>query len=376
MYAFIIGLILCVSTANADVVKPALIEISANVDGTVSLEIRASVEALLTGINGRYKNTTEAPNADEYDELRKLPSEELQLRLNSFVPQLLDSIWLHADTQPVQLKLGTVEIPAAGYVKVPRISVLHLSGSLERSAESLQLYYPTAFGESAVRVRQVNAVDEQWHWSEWQWIRDDEPTAPYSLTEVFTQRPALTVIADYISIGFKHIIPWGLDHILFILGLFLLSNRLKPLIWQVTMFTLAHTITLGLGMAEIFSLPARLVEPLIALSIAWVAVENIINRGLNRMRLVVVFAFGLLHGLGFASVLADFGMPNDRFLSALVGFNIGVEIGQLAILLTGYLLLSKWFGDRVWYRRLIVIPSSLLIAGIGLYLTWERIALV
>ena len=383
LYAFqaiVTSLLLCLTlftaVANADVVKPALIEISADVNGTVTLEIRASVEALLTGINGRFKNTKEAPNAEAYDALRVLESDKLRDKLRAFESQLLDAIWLHADQKPVSLTLKNASIPEPGYVKVPRISVLTIIGELPLSASSLQLYYPAKFGDSAVRVRQVDEANQKWHWSEWQWIRNDEVTQPYSLTEVFTRRPAMQVIAEYISIGFAHIIPLGLDHILFILGLFLFSNRLKPLLWQVTMFTLAHTLTLGLSMAEIISLPARVVEPLIALSIAWIAVENIFNRGLKRGRLAVVFAFGLLHGLGFASVLADFGMPSDAFVTALIGFNIGVELGQVAILLAGYLLLSKWFGEHDWYRTYVVVPGSLAIAAIGLWWTFERVVLV
>lgn len=361
--------------ARADVVKPALIEISADVSGRVSLELRASVEALLTGINAEYKNTQDSPNAEAYDALRVLEADALREQLQPFEATMLDAIWLRADDQLVPLQLAAVDIPAPGYVKVPRISVLELHGELPRDARALQLYYPAAFGDSAVRVRQVDAANEKWHWSEWQWVRSDAPTTPFSLTEVFTQRPAHQVVIEYIGIGFEHIIPLGIDHILFIVGLFLFSNRLTPLLWQVTMFTLAHTLTLGLSMAEIVSLPARVVEPLIALSIAWIAVENLWQRGLQRGRLAVVFAFGLLHGLGFASVLSDFGMPDDAFVSALIGFNIGVELGQVAILLVGYLLLSRWFGERPWYRPVVVVPGSLAIAAIGLWWTWERVML-
>jgi len=369
------SLIQVLSPAGADVVKPALIEISANVNGEVELELRASVEALLTGINARYSNTQEAPTAAEYDQLRVLEAEQLRIKLQPFKKQMLDRIWLHADGQSIELSLQGAKIPSPGYVKVPRISVLTLKGQIPRSANTLQFYYPAAFGDSAVRVRQVDEANKKWHWSEWQWIRSDEPSEPFSLTEVFTQRPVYQVVLEYIGIGFAHIIPLGLDHILFILGLFLFSSRLKPLLWQVTMFTLAHTLTLGLSMADIVSLPARVVEPLIALSIAWIAIENIFNRGFKRGRLVIVFCFGLLHGLGFASVLSDFGMPSEAFLTALIGFNIGVELGQLAILLTGYLLMSKWFGERDWYRNVVVIPGSLTIAAIGLFWTWQRVML-
>ena len=183
------------------------------------------------------------------------------------------------------------------------------------------------------------------------------------------------MITEYTAAGFDHIIPQGLDHILFVLGLFLFSTRMRPLLWQVTMFTIAHSITLAMAMTGMIELPARIVEPLIALSIAYVGIENIWHRRLHKSRLVLVFAFGLLHGLGFASMLADFGMPDDAFVTALITFNVGVELGQLAVILVAFLAIGLWFGGKPYYRRLVVIPGSLMITLVGLYWTWERLSL-
>ncbi|MBT8438460.1 MAG: HupE/UreJ family protein, partial [Gammaproteobacteria bacterium] len=144
-------------------------------------------------------------------------------------------------------------------------------------------------------------------------------------------------------------------------------------LWQVTMFTIAHTITLGLSMNGVINLPANIVEPLIALSIAYIGFENIWHKSLHNSRLILVFAFGLLHGLGFASVLQEFGMPDDAFITALISFNIGVEIGQLAIILLGFLTVGFWFRNRDWYRNLVIIPGSAMIALTGLYWTYDRI---
>jgi hydrogenase/urease accessory protein HupE len=191
---------------------------------------------------------------------------------------------------------------------------------------------------------------------------------------VFNPPGFLDVVHEYLGAGFDHIIPRGLDHILFVLGLFLFSARIRPLLWQVTMFTIAHSITLAMAMTGVLELPARVVEPLIALSIAYVGVENIWHRRLHRSRLLLVFGFGLLHGLGFASMLADFGMPEDAFLTALIAFNIGVELGQLVVILLAFLAVGLWFGNRPYYRRLVVIPGSLLITLTGLYWTWERLS--
>jgi hydrogenase/urease accessory protein HupE len=357
----------------ADVVKPALVEISVNTNGTYRIEVRASIEALLTGINARYTNTQDAPNAGEYDALRVLQAAELATAFKPFEAEFTRQVELGFDAEQVPLAVTRVEIPEPGYPRVPRISVIYLEGKVDRSVASITWYYPARFGDNAVRVRQIDAGNEKWHWSEWQWLRKDEHSEPFSLTEVFTRRPVSAVIKTYIVLGFEHILPRGLDHILFILGIFLLSVHLRPLLWQVTMFTVAHTLTLGLSTAGVVSLPASIVEPLIALSIAYIGIENITAHSLHKSRLVIVFCFGLLHGMGFASVLSDFGMPANAFLTALISFNVGVELGQLAVILLAFFAVGLWFRNKPWYRKAIEIPCSLAIAITGLYWTWDRI---
>ena len=176
----------------------------------------------------------------------------------------------------------------------------------------------------------------------------------------------------YLELGFTHIIPLGLDHILFVISLFLLSPKLKVVIWQATAFTIAHSITLGLAMYSIITPPAHIIEPVIALSIMFVAIENIITDKLKTSRVIIVFMFGLIHGMGFASVLTDLGLPKDKFFTSLITFNVGVELGQISIILLAWILVGKWFSDKVWYRKRIVIPVSAIIAVIGLYWTIER----
>ncbi len=372
--------ILCLSlgllaSAQADIVKPALVEISANTNGEVNIEVRASIEALLTGINAQYKNTQDAPTAEEYDELRVLQAEQLQEEFEPFKQEFLREIFLKADDVVVPLEIVDVSIPEPGYTKVPRISVINLRGKLDQSVTRLQWYYPASFGDNAVRVRQVDEENELWHWSEWQWLRKDQPSEPFSLEEIFTRRPITEVVLSYMFIGFEHIVPKGTDHILFILGIFLLSTRMRPLLWQVTMFTVAHTLTLALSMKGIINLPSSIVEPLIALSIAYVGIENIFAHSLHKSRLVLVFLFGLLHGMGFAGVLAEFGMPPNAFATALISFNVGVELGQIAVIVMAYLAIGLWFRTKPWYHQFVTIPGSLIISAIGLYWTWDRIVL-
>jgi hydrogenase/urease accessory protein HupE len=360
--------------ATADIVKPALVEISVFAEGRFRVEIRASIEALLTGINSQYQDTTQAPTAEEYDRLRELEAPDLRTKFEPFQQEMLQAIELRLDDVRADTAITEVDIPVPGYTKVPRISLIVLEGAIPTDTRELSWYYPAAFGDNAVRVRQVDEANEQWHWSGWQWIRDDERSTPFSLREVFRTPGLLDVVTEYVGAGFDHIIPDGLDHILFVLGLFLLSTRVRPLLWQITMFTIAHSITLALAMTGLVELPARVVEPLIALSIAYVGVENVWHRKLHKSRLVLVFGFGLLHGLGFASMLSDFGMPPNAFASALISFNVGVELGQLAVIGLAFATLGLWFGGRSDYRELIVIPGSLVISAVGLYWTWERIS--
>jgi hydrogenase/urease accessory protein HupE len=190
---------------------------------------------------------------------------------------------------------------------------------------------------------------------------------------------AVKVFFIYVKLGFDHILPKGLDHILFILGLFLFSARLKPLLYQVTAFTLAHSITLALSIYGVFSLPSHIVEPLIALSIVYVAFENIVKTQSDSnksyaWRPLVVFAFGLLHGLGFAGVLSQLGLPQGDYLLGLLAFNIGVELGQLAVIAMAWLLVFRIYRCN-WYANRIIIPCSIFIALVGLYWSIERIFL-
>ena len=142
---------------------------------------------------------------------------------------------------------------------------------------------------------------------------------------------------------------------------------------QVSAFTIAHSITLGLSLYGVVSLPSAVVEPLIALSIAYVAIENLVTLELKPWRLALVFMFGLLHGLGFAGVLRELGLPREEFLTGLLTFNLGVEGGQLTVIAIACLVVAP-FVKRGWYRQRVVIPASLVIAAIGIYWTLTRLS--
>ena len=136
---------------------------------------------------------------------------------------------------------------------------------------------------------------------------------------------------------------------------------------------MAHTVTLGLSMYKVINPPTNIVEPLIALSIMYVALENIISPKLKTGRIGVVFLFGLVHGMGFASALGQLGLPQNSYFTSLLMFNVGVELGQLTVILAAFFLLAKWFGNKPYYRKAIVIPLSAIITIIAAYWAAERI---
>ena len=177
----------------------------------------------------------------------------------------------------------------------------------------------------------------------------------------------------YVKLGYEHILPLGLDHILFVLCLFLLNPKLKPVLWQATAFTVAHTVTLGLSMYKIINPSTDVVEPLIALSILYVALENIFSTKLKATRIGVIFLFGLIHGMGFASALGQLGLPQNAYFISLLMFNLGVEFGQMTVILAAFFLLAKWFGNKPYYRRAIVVPLSVTISLIASYWVVERL---
>jgi len=246
-------------------------------------------------------------------------------------------------------------------------SVVRLTAPVPPAADRFAFRYGLSLGTYALNLQVGDGAVET------QWIVGGETSQAISLSSPASPLRRVDVARQYLALGFTHIVPHGLDHILFVLGIFLLSSRWRSVVAQVSTFTLAHSITLALTMYGIVSLPAKVIEPMIALSIVYVAIENLIVGELKPWRLALVFSFGLLHGMGFAGVLRDLGLPRPQFLTALVSFNVGVEAGQLAVIAVAFAAVAYWQRSGTTYRRLIVQPASLLIALIGLFWTVQRV---
>lgn len=325
------------SPVSAHEVLPSIADMTQEGD-SLTFDMRLNLESFIAGIDQtEVADTNAAPQADRYDELRALSPVDLSARFDAFWPTMADNITVLADGVAVVPQNPVAIMGETGNTEIVRASNLAFDAVLPAGTQKVQIGWAPEFGVLVLRQMGVD-------------VPYDGYLEAGALSDEITlaggdQASGWQTFVRYIPIGFDHIVPKGLDHILFVLGLFFLSARMRPLLTQVSLFTLAHTITLALAALGYVVIPGSIVEPLIAASIVYVAVENIFMKNLSPWRPFIVFGFGLLHGLGFASVLAEFGLPESAFVPALIGFNIGVEVGQLAVI--AVMFLCVWQALRV-----------------------------
>jgi hydrogenase/urease accessory protein HupE len=183
-------------------------------------------------------------------------------------------------------------------------------------------------------------------------------------------RSGPTRLTGFFRLGVEHILT-GYDHLLFLTALLLRGGGTGSLLKIITAFTAAHSVTLALAALGIVTLPDRLVEPLIAASIVWVALENVVRRDVRSTRWIVSFAFGLVHGFGFAAALDPLALPAPRLALALLGFNLGVEAGQACVVVALVPLLAA-LQHAAWAPR-VIRAASIVLALVGLAWLVERL---
>ena len=362
-------------SADAHQLRPAIVNLEFTQNGWVKVHIQTNIESLIAGIDSSHDDTDDSPQTELYNQLRALSSEQLTREFKLLEESIISQLNLAFDGVKSDLSLVRLDIPVIGNLDKSRLSDLHLLAFIPNPSDSdkpeVTWQYPKKFGNNVAHFYYDQTPQEKTS----HWLTDGVMSPPFELNAAYTPKPFTQVAAEYTVLGFEHIVPKGIDHILFVLGLFLLSVKLRPLLLQVTAFTLAHSITLGLTIYGVISLPPSIVEPLIALSIVAVGIENIFVKTVKIRRIVVVFLFGLLHGMGFAGVLSQLGLPESDFATALVFFNIGVEVGQLFVIAVAFLCVFWLLKNQQLYRQWVVIPVSALISLIGLYWTYERLFL-
>jgi hypothetical protein len=348
-------------------VIPAVADFNQN-GKQITIEIRMTSEAIIAGIDlSQVTDTNASDKSATYDELRALDRDILAAKFTEIWPQFEQTMTVAQNDQRLPLTLTAVRVDPIGNTDIARYTYVTI-GAQTSGQGPVTFQWAAQNGDIVLRQMGVeNGLT--------QLLQNGATSDPMLSGGSAVAVSGWATFVSYIPVGFDHILPKGLDHILFVLGLFFLSAGLGALIWQISAFTLAHTITLAAGALGWVTISGAIVEPLIAASIVFVAVENILSNRLNTWRPVVIFAFGLLHGLGFASVLGEFGLPQSQFIPALIGFNIGVEIGQLTVIAIAFAAVGLWFGRKPWYRARIAVPASCVIALIGAYWFVERVFL-
>ena len=333
-------------------------------DGTFRADLVVDLDALALGA------PQSADDAELAAAVRALSPADLDEALGRLRRLFERRVRLRFDGEPAPFEVSFPDhgTPAATQSAIPTVLgvTARLTGAVPPDAAELEFFASRAFAEVNLTIR-----DERRGVTRQALLERGARSDPFALAGPAAPAGAWSTAGRYLRLGFVHILPRGLDHILFVLGLFLLGAQLGPLVWQVSAFTVAHAVTLSLAVFDVVSLPPRVVEPLIALSIVYVAVENILTERLTPWRPATVFLFGLLHGLGFAGVLRELGLPAEERWLGLLTFNAGIEVGQLAVIGIAFAAVG-WCRSRPWYRRRVAIPASALIAAVGLLWTLER----
>jgi len=351
-------------------IKPSIADFSIN-ESSLTFEIRLNAELILSGIDASdIQNTDNSNLSYKYDDLRKLPDNDLKENIMSNWDNISQNIYIKLDGDVQELNLLSIEIINQRNYEVTRDTIINFHIPLDKKNTSFSFSMSKKFGSIILREQNLNKNVDQLYTN---YLNSGDASDLINLNHTV----ALTKINSFIKylfLGIEHIIPKGLDHMLFIIGLFLFSNLIRPLLLQVTMFTIAHTITLVIASLSLINVNASIVEPLITLSIVYIGVENIFKKYSNtKIRYYVIFLFGLLHGLGFALVLKDVGLDYSNLLMNLVSFNIGVEIAQIFILFLLYLTIGLFFSKKKYYKIIFQIPLSLFISLIAIYWFVERI---
>ena len=338
-----------VTTIGAHPVSTTTVSVAVEPGGRFVATITADADPLIAKL--------EALSADPLSAGAVPAATERASRLDPLRHTLLAHVALAFDGQTVTPAVEPAQVDDAGQ------ATIRLTGVAPPGARTVTWSSSLVYGSYPVAVRAPDGREVV------QWLQAQDRSDPVALAGADRTR----TIWRGVRLGFTHILPNGIDHILFVVGLFLLSTRPTQVLAQVSAFTLAHSITLGLSLYGIFSLPPRVVEPLIALSVAYVGVENLMTSKLHAWRIAIVFAFGLLHGLGFAEALASLHLSRPEMLSTLISFNAGVEGGQLTVIAIAAVAMGVAARVHAGWRRPVTVLSSGAIGLIGLVWTIQRL---
>ena len=349
-------------------IKPAVVEFN-KIENHISIVLTFNAEAFLANIDASvHKETKNSSNSKIYDELRLLSEEILKERVFKSKDQITNSIFIKTSEKTLNLKVVEIDVLEEKDIEKVRFTKIYFKTDNQIIETPITFSTKKIFGP--LIFKNFSNIDTDTQKPQSQWIKPGNQT---NQIEIIKEKNNFSnLLISGIWNGILHIIPYGFDHILFVLGLFFFSYKLKPLLIQVTTFTIAHSITLILGGLGYVTISPVIVEAIIAASIIWIGVENLFRKSMNISRIGVIFCFGLLHGLGFASMFKLIGLEGTDYFLNLLSFNVGIEIGQI-ITLAPLIILIPLFNRLSWYRILIAIPASIIIALFGADMFIDRV---
>ena len=353
---------------SAHEIKPAIVEFN-KVKNQINIVLKFNAEAFLANIDASdYKETINFSNSIKYSELRLLPGETLKEKVFESRDQIINSIFIKTSKKQLNLKLVEIDVLEEKNIEKVRFTKVYLKTEIKFIETPITFSTKKIFGP--LIFKNFSNIDKDTDKPQSQWLKPGNQTSNLGSLQVKTNTTNFSILG--IWNGILQIILYGFDHILFILGLFFFSHKLKPLLIQVTTFTIAHSITLIFGGLGYITISPLIIEVIIAASIIWIGFENLFRKKMKVSRIGVIFTFGLIHGLGFASMFKPKGLEGTDYYLNLLSFNIGIELGQLITLLP-LIILIPLFNRLSWYRILIAMPASIIIALFGVEMFIDRI---
>ena len=354
-------------------IKPSIADFFYD-DNYLNFKIRLNAELILSDIDASNVSNTDSSSLSEiYDEFRILNNKDLEQIFQNSWNQISSNIEIKINNVSKQTNLIKIEVEDIQNFEISRDSHVYFRVLLDKNSEQFTFRWVKNYGPIILRENNNNKLEDE---LVTEYLQSGIESSQFSFKENNFSK-TFNSFAKFFVLGIQHIIPKGLDHILFIFGLFLFSSSLKKLISQITIFTIAHSITLIFVSLSLMRINPQIVEPIIALSIVYIGLENIFKKYIKEyLRYVVILFFGLLHGLGFALVLSDIGYKSSDLFVNLISFNLGIEVAQISIVLVLYLLIALNFAKNKNYRIFFQVPSSILISSVGLYWFFERINLI
>ena len=373
LYLFIIISIFFCNSSIAHEIKPSIADFDYD-QSYLNFEVRLNAELILSNIDAsNISNTNSSPLTEIYDRYRLLNKKDLENSILESWKDISSNIDIKINNKLKEIDLIKIDTQDVKNFEISRDTLISFRVLLNEESENFTFKWIKNYGAIILRENNDLKLEDE---LVTEYLQSGTETDPIFFKEN-NFRSMFTNFTKFFVLGIQHIIPKGLDHILFIFGLFLFSSSLNKLIKQITIFTIAHSITLIFVSLSLIKINPQIVEPIIALSIVYVGLENIFKNYVKEyMRYVVILFFGLLHGLGFALVLSDIGFRSSKLFINLISFNIGIEVAQILIILFLYLLIAIKFANNKYYRITFQIPSSILIASIGLYWFIERIGIL